>query len=180
VVTFSSQIQTAVYFLFLGRSLHLSPGLIGILYTASGAIGLVASLLADRIAERIGLRGLATLGQWSQIVGAALLAVAYGSPLTASGFILGGEALFSIGMPLFAVGYSSLRQKRIRPQDRGKVIGASRFISSALLPLAAATGGVISSVFSLRAALLTGAVGMACGGLLLLRNSQALQNSSRA
>jgi MFS family permease len=178
VVNFSSQMQTAVYFLFLGRSLHLSPGLIGTLYTASGVIGLLASLLADRIAARIGLRGLAALGQWSQIAGAALLAVAYGSALTASVFILGGEALFSVGMPLFAVGYSSLRQQRIPPQDRGKVIGASRLLASALLPVAGVTGGVIGSVFSLRAALLTGAVGMCCGGLLLLRGPEARESSA--
>jgi len=179
VVNFSSQIQTAVYFLFLGRSLHLSPGLIGALYTASGVIGLATSLLADKIAGRIGLRGLAALGQWAQIAGAALLALAHGSHIVASAFIVSGEALFSIGMPLFAVGFSSLRQQRIRPQDRGKVIGASRFISSALLPLAAATGGLLGSAFSLRAALLTGAVGMACGGLLLIGVPDATKGSAK-
>jgi MFS family permease len=167
-VSFFSQVQTAVYFLFLGRGLHLTPGVIGALYTISGVVGLGASLLADKISERIGLRKLAVLGQWAQIFGAGLLAVAFGPHLLASAFIVCGEALFSIGMPLFAVGFSSLRQTRVRTEDRGKVIGASRFISSALLPVAAATGGVIGSAFSLRAALLTGAIGMAVGGFLLI------------
>lgn len=67
------------------------------------------------------------------------------------------------------VGFTSVRQARAPERDRGKVIGASRFLSAALMPVASLLGGVLGSVAGLRTALAVGAAGMVIGACMLWR-----------
>jgi hypothetical protein len=65
VLAFFAQLQAAVYFLYLARTLHLSPTAIGLVFTASGIIGFAAALGAGRLAERLGLGRLIVVGHSS-------------------------------------------------------------------------------------------------------------------
>jgi hypothetical protein len=89
--------------------------------------------------------------------------------LVAGAAILAGEVCFSVGLSVFAVSYVSLRQARIDDEVRGRVVGASRFITTALAPFAAVLGGAIGSLAGLRTALAVGALGMLAGATLILR-----------
>ena len=89
--------------------------------------------------------------------------------LTASAIILAGEACFSLGLSIFAVGYISLRQARVDDEVRGRVVGASRFITTALVPVAALAGGAIGSLAGLGTSLVVGGLGMLVGAALILR-----------
>ena len=169
VVTAFAQMQMAVYFLFLTVSLHLGPGDVGLLFSISGVFGFMGAVLSDRLAQRFGIGRLIVAGQLIQAAGGLLLAVAGGRRLTASAIVLAGEACFSLGLSIFAVSYISLRQARVEDEVRGRVVGASRFITTALVPAAALLGGAVGSLAGLRTTLLIGGLGMLVGATLILR-----------
>lgn len=169
IVTAFAQLQMAVYFLFLVDELHMGPGTVGLLFSISGAFGFFGALLSDRFARRIGIGPLIVVGQLIQTGGGVLLAFAGGPKLVAGTVILAGEACFSLGLSLFAVSYISLRQARIDADVRGRVVGASRFMTTALVPVTALLGGVIGSLAGLRATLVVGSLGMVVGAALILR-----------
>ena len=147
----------------------MSTGTVGLLFSLSGAVGFLGAILSDRVARRIGIGPLIVIGQLIQTTGGVLLAVAGGSHLTAGAVILVGEACFSLGLSLFAVSYISLRQARTDDLVRGRVVAASRFLTTALVPVAALCGGVIGSLAGLRTTLVIGALGMLAGASLILR-----------
>jgi MFS family permease len=169
VLVFFAQLQAAVYFLYLARTLHLSPTAIGLVFTASGVIGFAAALGAGRLAERIGLGRLIVVGQLVLIAGGALLAAAAGPRLVAAGFIVAGEACFSAGMAIFGVGYTTMFQVRTIDAVRGRVLGAAKFLSAASIPIAALAGGAMAEAYGLRTAEVVGAIGMALGLVAVLR-----------
>ena len=168
ILTFFAQMQSAVYFLFLTKSLHFGPSMISLVFTAAGIIGLLSAFGCNRLAARIGFGRLLIFGQLIMALGGTLLALAKGSTLEAATFITGGEACFGIGLTLFGVGYTTLFQLRTEDEVRGRIIGAARFITAASVPFAAIIAGVIGSSFGLRAALIVGAVGMALGLVAVL------------
>src|SRR5205085_3373649 len=134
IVTAFSQFQLAVYFLFLVEDLRLGPGTVGLLFSISGVFGFFGAVLSDRIARRIGMGALIIAGQATQAVGGLLLAVAGGPRLAAGAVVLAGEVCFALGLSVFAVSYISFRQTRIDDEVRGRVVGASRFVATALAP----------------------------------------------
>src|SRR5207249_4070954 len=81
IVTVFAQFQMAVYFLFLNDDLHLRPGVIGALFSVSGAFGFLGAVASDRLARRFGIGRLIVAGQLIQSAGGLLLAVAGGSQL---------------------------------------------------------------------------------------------------
>ncbi len=169
VLAFFAQLQAAVYFLYLARTLHLSPTAIGLVFTASGVIGFAAALGAGRLAERLGLGRLIVVGQLVLIAGGGLLAAAAGPRLVAAGFIVAGEACFSAGLAIFGVGYTTMFQVRTTDAVRGRVLGAAKFLSAALIPVAALAGGGVAEAYGLRTAEIVGAIGMALGLIAVLR-----------
>ena len=169
VLVFFAQLQAAVYFLYLARTLRLSPTAIGLVFTASGIIGFVAALGAGRLAERLGLGRLIVVGQLVLIAGGALLAAAAGPRLVAAGFIVAGEACFSAGLAIFGVGYTTMFQVRTIDAVRGRVLGAAKFLSAAPIPIAALAGGAAAEAYGLRTAEVVGAIGMALGLVAVLR-----------
>jgi len=169
VLVFFAQLQAAVYFLYLARTLHLGPTVIGLVFTASGIIGFAAALGAGRLAERLGLGRLIVVGQLVLIAGGALLAAASGPRLQAAGFIVAGEACFSAGMAIFGVGYTTMFQVRTSDVIRGRVLGAAKFLSAAPIPIAALAGGAVAEAYGLRTAEIVGAIGMALGLVAVLR-----------
>jgi predicted MFS family arabinose efflux permease len=169
VLAFFAQLQAAVYFIFLVNTLHLGAGLIGVLFLLAGGVGFITAIWCDRLAARIGIGPLVVTGQVIMVAGGTLLAAASGPIAVASGLIIAGEACFGAGMSLFGVGYTTLFQLRAADEVRGRVIGTSRFPTSALVPVAAVLGGVLGVVFTVRIAMIVGAVGMALGLVVVLR-----------
>ncbi|HEY2672531.1 MAG TPA: MFS transporter [Rugosimonospora sp.] len=169
ILAFFAQLQAAIYFIFLVRTLHLGPGLIGALFLIAGGVGFLAAIWCDRLAARIGVGPLLVTGQVILVAGGTLLAVAGGPTLLAGTAIVAGEACFGAGLSLFGVGFTTLFQLRAADEVRGRLIGTSRFLTSASVPVAAVLGGVIGVAVSVRVVMVAGAVGMALGLVAVLR-----------
>jgi MFS family permease len=163
ILVFFAQMQAAIYFLFLTKDLNFGANKIAVVFTAAGVIGLLGAFGCNRLVTRIGLGRLVIIGQLILALGGILLAAATGPAIVASAFIIAGEACFGVGLTLFGVGYQTLFQVRTADEVRGRVIGASRFITTASVPLAATLAGVLGATLGLRATLIAGAAGMTLG-----------------
>ena len=160
-----SGIAAAVEIVFLVRSVHASPGVIGLLFTMGGVGGVVGALAAGPIARRSG-------GARATVIGIAGNAGALLIPLT-----MPGAALLWFGAGMFIVSFSavvynvnqvSFRQRLCPDRLLGRMNATMRFVVWGVLPIGALIGGVLGSVAGLRPTLWIGAAGEAVAGIWLL------------
>lgn len=180
VLVFFAQFQMAVYFFYLVHSLRLTATVLGIIFALSGAAGFFTAIGVERLAGRVGLGRVVVAGQATMVLGGVFLASAFGPPLTAAAAILLGEVLFAMGLALFGIGYSTLFQTRVPDGERGRVSGASRFVTAASLPLASLLGGLVGTAFGARMPLIVGAAGMAASVVGIVRVATAIKEDDAA
>lgn len=169
VLCFFAQLQNAVYMLFLVRSIHFSATLIGVVFSLSGAAGFISAMVSGKLTDRIGVGGLIVAGQTAMVIGGVALACVAGSKFLAAGLMLISEAAYAVGLSFYGVGNRTLMQTRVDDEVRGRVIGASKFLTNILIALSGVAAGALGAAFGLRVALVVGAVGMALTLALILR-----------
>ena len=147
----------AVFYVLLARELHLSPGWIGLIESTSAIGGLVGSLLARRVAER--------LGQGPAIWISALAMGPFGfvAPFVQRDWTLGLLALAQAAMWVSVVIYNitqvSFRQGLCPPALLGRMNATMRFLVWGTMPLGGFLGGVLGSTIGVRQTLFVVAVG---------------------
>lgn len=152
-----SNVAFAVYYILLARDLHLSAGIIG-LFTSIAAIGgLIGSLLATRVAGRIG-QGPAI---WLSVAISAPMAFAV--PFVHRDWTLGLLAISQLiswaAIVVYNITQVSFRQALCPPDLLGRMNATMRFLVWGTIPLGAFLGGVLGSAFGVRATLFVAAVG---------------------
>jgi predicted MFS family arabinose efflux permease len=154
-----SSVQTAVEIVFLVRVIHLSAGIIGLLFAGAGLGGLVGAFLSGRLARRIG-------GVRATQAGILLNAGALLLPLTGQGVAVGlfaaGLFVNSIGVVIYNVNQVSFRQRLCPPGLLGRMNATMRFLVWGEMPLGALLGGALGAGIGLRTTLW-----VAAGGQLL-------------
>jgi MFS family permease len=166
-INFFNLAFSAIVVLFMSEELGLSPGLIGIVFSA-GAVGAMAgALVAPKVARRIGMGPTVVLG--ALLFPAPLVAfpLAGGPEWVIVVTLIAAEALSSFGVMLYDVNLNSINLLATPWRLRGRQSGASRLPNYGVRPLGALAGGLLAEVIGLRGALLVGAVG-ALGGVLWL------------
>lgn len=158
-------ITTAVEVPFLVRSVHASPGAIGLLFAAVGVGGLLGAAAASRTAEQLGGARAARAGIY---LGAGGLLV----PLTGPGLGLflfaTGYSICAFGTVVYNVNQVSFRQRLCPEHLLGRMNATMRFASWGVLPLGAVIGGGIASAVGLRAVLWLAAGGRVSAAVWLL------------
>jgi hypothetical protein len=139
---FGFGMTTAVYLLFLYRTLHLSPAVAGTLLAVSN-VGFVGALAAPRIARRFGtgrtLIGAATIAMAGQVL--VPLAV-IGPPLP---LLFVAELLVTGFVPIYNVTQISLRQRMVPAEQLGRVNATMRTIVWGTLPVSMLLGGAVAN-----------------------------------
>lgn len=159
----------ALEVVFLVRAVHLQAAWIGGLFALGGAGSLAGSLLAGRLARRLGLARLARCAVAVTAPGALLM------PLTRHGagvafFAVAGPTA-SLGIALASVGFLTLRLQHCPAHLQARVSTASRTLTAATIPLGALLGGALGQLLGTRLALLVVAGGYVAFGLCLLASS---------
>ena len=160
-----SGIAAAVEVVFLVRTVHASPGQIGLLFSLGGVGGVLGALAAGPLARRIG-------GARATIVGIATGVGSLLMPLT-----MPGAGLWLFGIGFFFVGFSavvynvnqvSFRQRLCPDRLLGRMNASMRFVVWGVLPIGALIGGVLGTALGLRPTLWIGVIGqvLAVGWLL--------------
>ncbi|MEO3867485.1 MFS transporter [Nonomuraea sp. B12E4] len=140
---------------FAVRQLHLSPSVLGLSIAIGGAGFPLGSLLARRLADRVGIGPSLTLAGIPSVLGLAIAAGADGHLsvlLLATGTFVNG-----VGQGVFAVNALTIRHLATPPEMTTLATAVHRTVTWGMLPIGSTIAGVVGTVFDLRAAMLTAA-----------------------
>jgi MFS family permease len=187
VANFCIDMHLAVFILFATRELDVSPSLLGAMYAVASIGGLVGSLSAGRLVDRLGV-GRAIVGGHALVVAALLLIplsvtrVQFAVPL-----IVLAQAFWGFGAVVYVVNSVSLRQAITPNSYQGRVMASLRFVSWGVAPLGFLAGGVMGESRGLwQTLLVAGIASMLSLAFLVLspvwgvRWAAALDDSSHA
>jgi len=147
----------AVFYVLLARDLHLSPGIIGLIMSTAAIGGLLGSLLATRIAKRLGQ------GPTIWISIAVSLPTGFVAPFVHRDWTLGLLAaafiLFWATVVVYNITQVSFRQGLCPPALLGRMNATMRFLVWGTMPLGGLLGGILGSAIGVRDTLLVAAIG---------------------
>jgi MFS family permease len=156
----------AVVVLYAVRKLHLSSGLIGLVF-AGGAVGaLVGTQLAPRVTRRLGAGRtilLATVG-FPPALAIVPLASPGQAPWLAVAILAVAEAIGGLAVMVFDVNIAALRQAVTPEHLYGRSGGAMSFLTQSAKPLGSLFGGAVATAVGLHPTLWI----CAAGGLLVI------------
>lgn len=162
VTNFFSAIFNALFVLYAVRRLGLNAAGIGFIFLIGGLVGLSAAMVAGRLARRVGLGPVMTLGMLLIASGGGVIvAVTAGGAVTLV-LLACAEALGAAGDAFYNVTVVSLRQSLTPDRLLGRVGASARFIVWGAQPFGALLAGVLGQTLGLRPTL-----AIAAGGWLL-------------
>ena len=150
----------AMYMLFAVRDLGLSPTAAGVIAGCGGLGSLAGSLLAEPALRRLGAKSTLIVGF---AVGGAfqgLVPLAHGTTFRAGLFLLIAQIFGDALMTMAFVNDLSLRQLLVPDRLLGRVSATANVLGVVAMPVGALGGGIIGQLFSPRAALAAGALGL--------------------
>ncbi len=161
-------VLNAALLLFATRELGLEPAVVGSIF-AVGALGsLAGSLVAGRLADRLGL-GTTIL---SAMVGACgvylVIPFVGGSSLVAAAVLALVMAIAGGFIAITVIHVMTIRQSVTPDRLLARMNASYRTLGYGMVPIGALLGGLIGELLGLRAALLVGAVGIACAPLWVI------------
>jgi predicted MFS family arabinose efflux permease len=173
-----SNIFFAAYLIFAYRVLHLSPGVIGVIFGVGAVGGLLGALSASWIARHIGLGPTLLVA----IVSGGLAAILV--PLARFGFavplLLAASLVASFTNPVYNVNQVSLRQAITPDRVQGRMNATVRTVIWGTIPVGAFIGGVIGNTYGLTPALYTGVVVWILAGFWILLGPIRLRTQPQA
>ncbi|KGX87411.1 hypothetical protein N784_15940 [Pontibacillus litoralis JSM 072002] len=151
------------------RTLELSAYQIGIV-TGIGNIGfLIGAAISKRLTEKFGVGNIIIYSLGLIALGFLIVGIANASSPIA--YLIVGQFIMSIGVPLYNVNLGSLRQA-ITPNDLlGRVNSVSRVFGRGGVPIGSALGAMIASVINPRTAVIIAGIGGVLAILPALRSS---------
>ena len=157
VSNFFSNVAFSIIVVFAIRTLHMSNGLIGIVF-GLGSIGwLAGAALAPRMQRWLGVGGATMLG--AGVSGPATLIMALTPVSFPVPFLVGSMILGGWGAVVYNIQQVSLRQAITPERMQGRMNSVMRFLVWGPIPLGSLVGGAIGTAYGLRAALFVGAIG---------------------
>jgi MFS family permease len=152
-------IATPVLFLFMVRSAHLSPTLVGIALAANGLGGVAGALLGAGASRRLAVPVIVGLGLLLGGLGTLLIATAPGTMPFNVALVFAGQATLGVALPFYNVNQLSLRQSLTPARLQARVHASSRTLTWAAVPVGAVIGGALGEHFGLRPTLVVSGVG---------------------
>ena len=161
-----SNIFFAVYLIFAYRVLHLSPGVIGLVFGAGAVGGLLGALSASWIARRIGLGPTLFVTIIAFGLGALLV------PLAQFGFavplLLASSVIGSFANPVYNINQVSLRQAITPDRVQGRMNATVRTVIWGTIPIGAFIGGIVGNTYGLVPAMYIGIAFSLLAGVWIL------------
>jgi len=145
---FSFALASAVTFIFLARTLHLSPAVIGIVIAAGSVTVMLGAALTPRLSRALGSARIIWLSL--AVSGPLTLLTPLAQPGWAVVLVFLGMAAGEFGQIIYAITNVSLRQRLCPDRMLGRVTATMRFLIMGLFPLGALTGGVLGELIGAR------------------------------
>ena len=145
----------AVFVLFAQDILDVTDAGYGILLAVMGVGGLAGALVASSVVKLLGP------GRTAQATVLLSIVLTLTMGVISNAWIAAGIlALYGVQITLWNVVAVSLRQTLTPDALRGRVAGVSRLLTWGTQPIGAALGGLVASLFGLRAPFFLGAIGL--------------------
>jgi MFS family permease len=165
---FFGSISGAVYVLYVVRSLHLPPALLGLVYGVGSVGALLGALAASRLGLRIGTGPSIIAGIMAAEVGNLLVPLAPGVLALALPILVAAQLVGGLGSTTYNIQQVSLRQAITPHRLLGRMNASMRFIVWGSIPLGSLAGGALAQRIGLHPTLWIGAAGGLTAGLWLL------------
>ena len=158
-------VLNVAFLLFATRELGLEPAIVGSIF-AVGALGsLAGSLVAGRMADRLGL-GTTILVAMIAACSVYLVIPFVGGPSVIAATVLAlTMAIAGAFIAITVIHVMTIRQSVTPDRLLARMNASYRTLGYGMVPIGALLGGLIGEALGLRAALLVGAVGIACAPL---------------
>ncbi len=153
-----SSVAFSIFLVFAVRTLELSPGVIGIVFSIGAAGSLVAALTATRLSNRFGI-GRTTIAV-GMLWGPATLLVAL-APVGngAIPVLLAANLVLAFSIVVYNIVQVSYRQAICPPRLQGRINSVMRFIVWGTIPIGTLAGGALGSWIGLRETIVIGGLG---------------------
>ena len=168
VINFFNLMFFALYLLFATRSLHVRPGLLGLVLGAGAIGGVLGSVRTRRLAAAIGIGWAYVLGCIIFPAPLMLIPLAGGPMPVVLAMLFGAEFLSGFGVMVLDISIGSIFAAVIPDHLRSRVTGAFQAINYGTRPLGSLAGGALGTLLGLRSALWIATVGGALGFVWLL------------
>lgn len=159
---FSLVIVWTVFLLYAARTEHLSPVLIGIVFSASSVGGLLGGLASKAVIKRFRLGLVYAFSMGAIFVAPLLIPLATGPRPALVAVFIASFFLAYFGLGIAGVVMVSLRQTCTPHSLMGRMNAAFRTMLFGGGALGGLTGGLLASAFGLRPAITGIAIGSAC------------------
>jgi MFS family permease len=155
---FFSTVSYAIIVVFLVRELGLSPGVIGIVFSAGSVGSLVAAFTSTRISRRFGIGPTSIV--MALLFGPAALLIAFAPEGNAAiPFIVVAILVAGFSVVVYNITQVSYRQAICPPALQGRMNSVMRFIVWGTIPVGSLAGGGLASWIGLRETIVVGAIG---------------------
>ena len=148
---FSFAIASAVSFIFMSRTLNLSPTAIGVIIAAGSVTVMIAAAFTPRFSRRVGSARII----WISLAVTGPIALL--GPLAQPGWwvalLIVSIAAGEFGSIIYAITNVSLRQRLCPENMLGRVTATMRFLIMGAFPLGAFIGGILGELVGLRGTL---------------------------
>ena len=159
---------SALYGVYLIRTLHFSPFVMGLTIGAGGIGSIAGAVLTGRLTRALGLGRAIVVTRLLHDLFTILIPLAGGPTLLAFAMIvvaqLGGDPFWTS----HDIATMSLRQTIVPQRLLGRVSSAMHLLQAGALPLGAVVAGVLAEAVGVRATLFIAAAGMALGVVFLI------------
>jgi MFS family permease len=149
-----------LYILYCIQILGLTPVELGLTIAMGGVGGILGSLLAGRLTDRLGLGPTFLAMAIGHGLTALLIPLAHGTPVMAMAYLMGSQLFGDFCFTVYFINEMSLRQTVV-PADRlGRVNAAMQLASRGMVPLGSLVGGFLAAQIGVRMVLAIGIGGV--------------------
>jgi MFS family permease len=158
----------ALFLLYATRSLHVRPGVLGVVLGVASVGTLLGSFVTARISRRAGVGPTFIVGCFLFPAPLILVPAAGGPHWLVVAMLFAAEFLSGFGLMLLDILAGSIMAGVIPPTLRSRVSGAFMVVNYGVRPLGTSIGGVLGSTLGLRPTLWVATVGALTGLLFLV------------
>lgn len=156
---FFRSVMMSVLLVFLARTLHVTPAVIGLIFT----LGIIGGILGAAVARRIGRRltpgPTVLLANIVRSIGIACIPLAVITGPAAIPALMTALLVASFGWTIWDVHSETIQQQLLPNRFRGRVTGSVLFLTGSSLALGALTGAGLVAATSITTTLILGALG---------------------
>jgi MFS family permease len=168
IINFFSFVFYALFVLYATRTLHVRPGLLGLVLGCGAVGGVLGALVTKRLAARFGVGLLYTASCLLYTAPLLLVPLAGGARPLIFGMLFAAEFISGFGVMMLDISIGSIFAAVIPDRLRSRVTGAFQAVNYGTRPVGALAGGALGALIGLRPTLWIATVGGLAGFAFLL------------